>query len=158
MQKNNFAMETVDWFLIFGERVWISGRQGFVFFNLQTEDAYIVNLYSLCFWRMWDELDWYLILITLCIECVLTCLIRNLFDLVTMTGHNLQIARRNYVRIQILHNLRHLIQYLHNDSKRVTDAPATGWGRLKRVTGTAKGCLCWGHLYTVYFDIWSEYL
>ena len=81
-----------------------------MFFNLKTEDAYIVNLYSLCFWRMWDELDWYLILIQLCIECVLTCLIRNLFDLATMTGHNLQIARRNYVRIQILHNLRHLIQ------------------------------------------------
>lgn len=158
MQENNSAMEIVDWFLLFGERVWSSGRQGFVFCHFKTEDACIVNFYSLCFRRMCDELDWHLILITLCIECVLTSTTRNLFDLATMTGHNLQIARRNYVRIQILHNLRHLIQYLHPDAKRVTDALATGWGRLKRVTGTAKRCLCWGHLYTIYFDIWSEYL
>ena len=80
-------------------------KQDLVFCNPKTEDAYTVTLYSRCFRRMRDELrlnpDYTLYSTRSYFVNEGIRQGRDPFHLATMTGHNLETARRHYVRSQI---------------------------------------------------------
>ena len=82
-------------------------KQDLVFCNPKTEDAYTVTLYSRYFRRMRDELglnpDYTLYSTRSYFVNEGIRQGRDPFDLATMTGHNLETARRHYVRSQIRH-------------------------------------------------------
>ena len=82
-------------------------KHDLVFCNPKTDDGYTVTLYSRYFRKMRDELGLnpnYTLYSTRSYfvnEGIRQG--RDPFDLATMTGHNLETARRHYVRSQIRH-------------------------------------------------------